>query len=305
MTRPDDAGDVQGIRVTAGPLRDPAPATGPLGLAPLQAAGVRIPRIGFGTFNVTSEDARVLVRRAVEVGYRHIDTAMRYDNEPGVGQGVRDSSVPRDDIFVTTKFPHTLAGADDVVATAWASIRALGLDYVDLLLMHWPSGEVPVEETFGALAPLVADGVVRALGLSNAPAALVRRTLTVTPLANVQVEHHPYLPQDTLRELVTAEDMTLTAYAPFAEGRIFADPVLTAIGAKYGKNAGQVTLRWLLRKPRTVVIPKTARPERLAANLDVFDFDLEPDDVQRIDALGASRQRFFDPPWQCFAWDER
>jgi 2,5-diketo-D-gluconate reductase B len=282
-----------------------SPLTGQSGLAPLLAAGVSIPRIGFGTFNVTPDDARVLVRRAVEVGYRHIDTAMRYDNEPGVGQGVRDSSVPRGEVFVTTKFPHTLAGARDVVDAAWASIRALGLDYVDLLLMHWPNGEVPVEETFGALAPLVADGVIRAVGLSNAPAALVRRALTVTPLANVQVEHHPYLPQDTLRELVTAEGLTLTAYAPFAEGRVFADPVLTAIGARYGKSAGQVTLRWLLSKPRTVVIPKTARPERLAANLDVLDFDLDQGDVQRIDALGASRQRFFDPPWQSYAWDER
>ncbi len=282
-----------------------SPLTGQSGLAPLNAAGVSIPRIGLGTFNIPPDEVGALVRRAVEVGYRHIDTAMRYDNEPGVGQGVRDSSLPRGEVFVTTKFPHTLAGARDAVDAAWASIRALDLDYVDLLLMHWPNGEVPVEETFGALAPLVADGVVRALGLSNAPAALVRRALTVTPLATIQVEHHPYLPQDTLRELATAEGLTLTAYAPFAEGRAFADPVLTAIGAKHGKSAGQVTLRWLLSKPRTVVIPKTAKPERLAANLDVLDFDLDPGDVQRIDALGASRQRFFDPPWQSYAWDER
>src|SRR5580692_3862497 len=281
------------------------PADLPAGLAPLEAAGVRIPRIGLGTFNTPSEQAAALVRRALEAGYRHIDTAMRYDNEPGVGQGVRDSSVPRGEVFVTTKFPHTLAAAGDVVAAAWASIRDLGLDYVDLLLMHWPNAEVPVEETFDALAPLKADGVIRAVGMSNAPAALVRRALTVTPLATVQVEHHPYLPQDTLHELVTAEGMTLTAYAPFAEGRVFADPVLTSIGARYGKNAGQVTLAWLLRKPRTVVIPKTSRLERLTSNLDVFGFELEAEDVRRIDALGAVRQRFFDPPWQSFAWDQR
>jgi len=281
------------------------PADLPAGLAPLEAAGVRIPRIGLGTFNTPSEQAAALVRRALEAGYRHIDTAMRYDNEPGVGQGVRDSSVPRGEVFVTTKFPHTLAAAGDVVAAAWTSIRDLGLDYVDLLLMHWPNAEVPVEETFDALAPLKADGVIRAVGMSNAPAALVRRALTVTPLATVQVEHHPYLPQDTLHELVTAEGMTLTAYAPFAEGRVFADPVLTSIGARYGKNAGQVTLAWLLRKPRTVVIPKTSRLERLTSNLDVFGFELEAEDVRRIDALGAARQRFFDPPWQSFAWDQR
>jgi diketogulonate reductase-like aldo/keto reductase len=275
------------------------------GLAPLETAGVRMPRIGLGTFRTTSDEARVLVRCALETGYRHIDTAMRYDNEPGVGQGVRDSSVPRSEIFVTTKFPHTLAAAGDVVDAAWASIRSLGLDYVDLLLMHWPNAEVPVEETFAALAPLAADGAVRAVGLSNAPAALVRRALTVTRLATVQVEHHPYLPQDALYELVRAEDMTLTAYAPFAEGRVFTDPVLTAIGAKHGVSAGQVTLRWLLRRPRTVVIPKTSRPDRLAANLDVAGIELDADDVARIDSLGAARQRFFDPPWQGYAWDER
>jgi diketogulonate reductase-like aldo/keto reductase len=275
------------------------------GLDPLEAAGVRIPRIGLGTFRTTSDEARVIVRCALETGYRHIDTAMRYDNEPGVGQGVRDSSVPRGEIFVTTKFPHTLAAAGDVTEAASASIRDLGLDYVDLLLMHWPNADVPVEETFAALAPLMADGAVRAVGLSNAPAALVRRALTVTRLATVQVEHHPYLPQDTLHELVLAEGMTLTAYAPFAEGRVFTDAVLTEIGAKHGASAGQVTLSWLLRRPRTVVIPKTSRPGRLAANLGVAGIELDAGDVARIDALGAARQRFFDPPWQQFAWDER
>jgi len=273
--------------------------------APLEAAGVRVPRIGLGTFRTGTDEARVLVRGALEAGYRHVDTAMRYENELGVGQGVRDSSVPRGEIFVATKFPHTLAAAGDVTDAAWASIRALGLDYVDLLLMHWPNADVPVEETFEALTPLVTDGVVRAVGLSNAPAVLVRRALTVTRLATVQVEHHPYLPQETLHELVMAEGMTLTAYAPFAEGRVFADPVLTSIAAKHGVSVGQVTLRWLLGQPRTVVIPKTSRPERLALNLDVAGIELDADDVARIDALGTARQRFFDPPWQSFAWDER
>jgi diketogulonate reductase-like aldo/keto reductase len=255
------------------PTPGQAPAVVAPGLVTLETAGVQIPRIGLGTFRTTSDEARTLVRHALEAGYRHVDTAMRYENEPGVGQGVRDSSVPRSEIFVTTKFPHTLAAAGDVVEAAWESLRALG--------------------------------VVRAVGLSNAPAALVRRALGVTRLATVQVEHHPYLPQDTLHELVMAEGMTLTAYAPFAEGRVFTDPVLTAIAAKHGTSAGQVTLRWLLRRPRTVVIPKTSRPDRLTVNLDVAGIELDADDVARIDALGAARQRFFDPPWQSFAWDER
>ena len=278
--------------------------TYPSMFAPLHAAGASIPRIGLGTFRTSPSEARVLVRRALEVGYRHVDTAMRYENESGVGQGVRESSVPREEIFVTTKFPHTLASRRDVVGAAQASIRELGLEYVDLLLMHWPNPDVAPEETFEALAPLGADGIVRAVGMSNAPAALIRRALTVTPLATVQVEHHPYLPQQTLHELVATEGMTLTAYAPFAEGRVFSDPVLTSIAARHGKSAGQVTLRWLLRTPRTVVIPKTATLDRLPLNLDIMDFDLDAEDIARIDALGAARQRFFDPAWGV-GWDER
>ena len=158
---------------------------------PLEATGVRIPRIGLGTFKTSPDEARTIVRHAVEAGYRHIDTALAYKNESGVGQDIRDSSVPRDEIFVTTKFPHTLAAPVDVVDAARASIRALDLGYVDLLLMHWPSGEVPVGETLEALAPLVGDGLIRSLGLSNAPAALVRQALAVAPLATVQVEHYP------------------------------------------------------------------------------------------------------------------
>lgn len=284
---------------------DRAATTSPGGLAPLEAAGVRIPRIGLGTFNIPPDDAATLVRRALEVGYRHVDTAIMYRNETEVGQGVRDSAVPRDDVFVTTKFPHTMAAAGQVAGAAWSSVRALGLGHIDLLLMHWPNADVPLEETFGALVPLVADGVIRSVGLSNAPAALVRRALAVMPLATIQVEHHPYLPQETLYQLAAAEGIALTAYAPFAEGRVFSDPVLNEIGVKHGRTAGQVTLRWLLRRPQTVVIPKTARPERLPVNLDVSGFELDEDDVGRINALGAGRQRFFDPPWYRFAWDQQ
>lgn len=279
--------------------------TSPGGPAPRKTGEICIPRIGLGTFNIPPHDTAALVRRALEVGYRHVDTAMMYRNETEVGQGVRDSSVPRDEVFVTTKFPHTMAAASEVPDAAWSSVRALGLGHIDLLLMHWPNADVPLEETLGALTPLVADGLIRSVGLSNAPAALVRRALAVTPLATIQVEHHPYLRQETLYKLVVAEGITLTAYAPFAEGRVFSDPVLKEVGVKHGKTAGQVTLRWLLRRPQTVVIPKTARPERLPANLDVSDFELDEDDIERINALGASRQRFFDPQWYPFAWDQQ
>lgn len=280
-------------------------ATSPGDPAPRKTGEICIPRIGLGTFNIPPHDTAALVRSALEVGYRHVDTAMMYRNETEVGQGVRDSSVPRDEVFVTTKFPHTMTAASEVPDAAWSSVRALGLGHIDLLLMHWPNADVPLEETLGALMPLVADGVIRSVGLSNAPAALVRRALAVTPLATIQVEHHPYLRQETLYKLVVEEGITLTAYAPFAEGRVFSDPVLKEIGVKHGKTAGQVTLRWLLRRPHIVVIPKTARPERLPANLDVFDFELDEDDIERINALGASRQRFFDPPWYPFAWDQQ
>jgi diketogulonate reductase-like aldo/keto reductase len=211
-------------------------ATSPGGPAPRKTGEICIPRIGLGTFNIPPRDTAALVRSALEVGYRHVDTAMMYRNETEVGQGVRDSSVPRDEVFVTTKFPHTMAAASEVPDAAWSSVRALALGHIDLLLMHWPNADVPLEETLGALMPLVADGVIRSVGLSNAPAALVRRALAVTPLATIQVEHHPYLHQETLYKLVVAEGITLTAYAPFAEGRVFSDPVLKEVGVKHGKS---------------------------------------------------------------------
>jgi 2,5-diketo-D-gluconate reductase B len=270
----------------------------------LVAADVDIPRIGLGTFGMDSDQATHIVETALDVGYRHIDTAILYENEGAVGAGMKGSGVPRDQIFLTTKIPRTHASATDAPRAARESLNRLGLDYVDLLLLHWPNDAVPPEETFEALVPLVESGEVRALGMSNANTSLVRQVLKVTALANIQVEHHPYLPQEALLDLVAEEGMTLTAYSPFAQGRVFSDPVLNSIGAKHNKSAGQVALRWILDKPRTVVIPKTATASRLGQNLAIQDFELDPEDVARIDALGAERFRIFDPPFPV-TWDDR
>ena len=266
-------------------------------VATVEAGAVSIPRIGLGTFRMASDSARDLVGRALEIGYRHVDTAMKYDNERAVGAAVRECAVPRAQIFVTSKFAHTEAAPADAVRAARTSIDTLGLDYVDLFLLHWPNLEIPPERTFAALLPLVDEGVIRALGMSNAPVALLRRALSAAPIAAVQVEHHPYLAQRALMRFTAEHGLCLTAYAPFAEGRVFSDPVLVDIARKHGRSAGQVTLRWLLDEPRTAVIPKTARVERLAENLDVVGFDLDDDDRRRIAELADSRQRFFDPPW--------
>ncbi len=264
----------------------------------LAVGDVDIPRIGLGTFRTSPDEARELVRAAIDVGYRHIDTARRYDNETGVGAGIRDSGLPREELFLTTKFAYSAAAPADAVASARSSLVDLGVDYVDLLLMHWPNVELVPEATFAALQPLVDEGVVRSLGISNAGPRLLRRVLDAVPLVNLQVEHHPYLPQDELLALVEEAGLTFTAYAPFAEGRVFNEPVIVAIGEKHGRTGGQVALRWLLDKPRTIVIPKTGRLDRLAQNIDGLDFVLDADDIAAIDALGGQQRRFFgDPPF--------
>jgi len=269
----------------------------------LHAAGLEVPRIGLGTFRLESESVTRVVEAALGVGYRHIDTAERYGNEREVGLGVRNSRVPREHIFIATKIAHTEAAASDAPAAARGCVERLGTGYVDLLYLHWPHPDIPPEETFESLLPLVDEGIIRGLGVSNFPSELVRRVLRVTPLVANEVEHHPYLPQPTLERVAEESGSCLTSYAPFAEGRVFDDPVLQAIGAKHSKTAGQITLRWLLDKPCTVVIPKTSSVERLGPNMDIAGIELDDDDRRRIAALGTPSTRYFDPPWGP-KWDE-
>src|SRR5215208_4004506 len=176
--------------------------------------GTQVPALGFGTWLLTGEDAAEGVRDALEIGYRQIDTARAYENEREVGRGIADSGVPREEIFLTTKVPPDEATADQVERDCEQSLERLGVDYLDLLLLHWPSPDVPLEETLKALTALRDDGRIRNLGVSNFPAGLLKQALDLAPVFCDQVEYHPFLDQSRLLELARANDVLITAYSP-------------------------------------------------------------------------------------------
>ncbi len=269
-----------------------SPESNPL----LTIQGFDIPRLGFGTWEITGEDAAEAVRDALEIGYRHIDTARAYGNEHAVGRGIADSDVDRGDVFLTTKLWYSRLRAAEVREQLEGSLRDLGTDYVDLLLIHWPNADVPLTETLGAMSELRDAGKVRHLGVSNFPSALVREALELAPIITDQVEYHPYLGQREMLALARDRDLMLTAYSPLAHGRLLDDPVLREIGDAHGKSPGQVALRWLLDQPQVATVPKAASHANRAANFDVFDFELDDEQRGRIAALERGG-RTADPSW--------
>src|SRR5215218_9346020 len=223
----------------------------------IDVRGVTVPKLGFGTFRLPGEDCREGVRDALEIGYRHIDTARGYENEREVGRGIADAGIPREDIWITTKVPPDMAAAGDVRRSAEDSLRRLDTDYVDLLLLHWPAPQVPLEETMGALAALREEGKAREIGVSNFPANHLRRALEHAPVFADQVEYYPFLGQERLLEVGRERDVLITAYAPLAQGKVTRDPVIREIADAHGRTPGQVALRGLLGQPGVAAIPKT------------------------------------------------
>ena len=252
-----------------------------------------VPRLGFGTFMLRGEDAYRATRTALEVGYRHIDTAQMYGNEAEVGRAILDSEVDRADLFVTTKLLPSNAAAGPVQSSTEQSLRELQLDHVDLLLLHWPA-EPPLQETLGAMTALLEDGRTKAIGVSNFPSALLEEAFDLAPIVNDQVEHHPYLAVGPIEKVLEQRGGFLTAYSPLARGQVADDPVLREIGEAHAASPAQVTLRWLLQKPNTVAIPKSGTPERIQANFDVFGFELSEAEMDRIAGLDR-QQRQIDP----------
>ena len=236
--------------------------------------GAKIPKLGFGTWPMTGDDCVVAVRDALELGYRHIDTARRYRNEAEVGQALHDSGLNRDEVFVTTKVWRTHLSADDLQQELEASLRELRTEYVDLLLIHSPSHDVALSETLNTMVQAREAGRARHIGVSNFPAPLLQEALELAPILCDQVEYHPYLPQPEVLEAARESDLLVTAYSPLAQGRALRDPVLREIGEAHGVSAGQVALRWLLDQPNVAAIPKASSHEHRAANLDVFSFEL-------------------------------
>ncbi|MEV5515478.1 aldo/keto reductase [Streptomyces flaveolus] len=249
--------------------------------------GVEIPQLGFGVFQVPDAETTAAVSAALEAGYRSIDTAAIYGNEAGVGRALADSGIARDDLFVTTKLWNADQGYDATLKAFDTSLDKLGLDHVDLYLIHWPTPARDLyRESWKAIEKLVADGRIRAAGVSNFQPAHLERLIAgsgLVPAVN-QVELHPGLQQRELRAAHARLGIVTEAWSPLAQGAVLKDEAITTIAARHGKSAAQVVLRWHLQLGN-VVIPKSVTPARIRENLDVFDFTLTDDEMTAIAGL--------------------
>lgn len=268
----------------------------------VSAQGAEIPKIGFGTWQIAGDACVEAVRDALELGYRHFDTAAVYDNEREVGRGLADSGIAREDVWLTTKVWMDDLSRDRLRASAENSLRDLRMEYVDLLLIHWPSADVPIEESLAEMTRLRDEGKVRHLGVSNFTPRLLSEALEHAPILCNQVEYHVGLGQERLLALAGERDLAIAAYAPFAHGELLDQPVLREIGEAHGKSPGQVALRWLIEQERVVALPKASSRENRAANLDVFDFELSDTERARLDELPKDQRRF-DTGWAP-DWDD-
>jgi len=246
-----------------------------------------VPAVGFGTYRTGGYECAEAVKTALDSGYRHIDTAMAYENEAVIGRVIENATVDREDVFLTTKikgYPEFMQ-YDGLLEAAEGCLERLGTDYVDLLLMHWwyePAGDM--EGVFNAMDRLVDEGKVRNIGVSNFSLEELKRAMRLSnhPILTNQVEYHPYFDQSRLLQFCRENDILLTAYSPLAEGRVVRNDLLTEIGERYGKSAAQVSIRWLIQQENVITIPKSINELHIRENLDVFDFALSDAEMQRI-----------------------
>lgn len=266
--------------------------------------GKRIPSLGFGTWRLEGRTCTEAVLSALKIGYRHIDTAQIYGNETEVGGAINASRIPRKDIFLTTKVWMDRVADGALQRSVDESLRKLRTDYVDLLLIHWPVPEVPLKEQLKALGEVQKDGRAKLIGVSNFTTAMLSEATGElgAPLANNQIEYHPYLSQKPVLDFARAHDMFVTAYSPLARGKIAGQPVLEAIAKTRGKTAGQITLRWLVQQGNVAAIPKAASEAHMEENFDIFDFTLSDDEMTKIHALARPDGRMINPDWSP-AWD--
>ncbi|MBU4436179.1 MAG: aldo/keto reductase [Alphaproteobacteria bacterium] len=270
----------------------------------VRSGDVLIPALGFGTWQLENGSAQPLVEQALAVGYRHIDTAQAYRNERDVGAAIAASGIKRDEIFLTTKVWVDFFADGDLQRSAEKSLDRLGVDHVDLLLLHWPKPTPALAETMAALNEVKDRGLARAIGVSNFPSAVLAQAqaLSKAPIATDQVEYHPYLSQKTLIAAAQAAGTSITAWSPLAQGKVAEDPVLIAIGQAHGKTPGQVTLRWLIQQG-VIAIPRTKTPARVVENFDVLDFELSHDEMASVFALARPDGRIGDWLDKAYSWD--
>ena len=268
----------------------------------LQTQGISLPRLGLGTFRMQGDACRAAVESALELGYRHLDTAEMYGNEEAIGAAIAASRVARKDLHVTTKVWHENLTPDAIRRAFDASLKKLRLDPVDLYLVHWPSRNMNLPAIFETLMKLKQEGRTRAIGVANFNRALLKTVVEdiKAPIACNQVEYHVMLDQTRLRQYLTARSIPLVAYCPLAQGHVASDEVLIKIGRKHNANAAQVALKWLVDQEGVAAIPKASRAESQLANLDALKLTLDDDDRKAIAALPKDKRCVnpaFGPAW--------
>jgi 2,5-diketo-D-gluconate reductase A len=268
--------------------------------------GTSIPQLGFGVFQVPPAETEATVSTALEVGYRHIDTAQMYRNEAGVGAAIAAAGLPREDLYVTTKLDNGQHRPDDVRRSFDESLAALGLDHVDLFLIHWPLPtryDGDLVSTWEAMAELRADGRLRSVGVSNFQPAHLDRIVEATGVAPVvnQIEVHPYHANDTAREASHRHGALVEGWAPIAQGKVLDDPTVVRVASETGRTRSQVTLRWHLQRG-DVVFPKSSRRERMEENIALFDFELTEAQMAAISGLDRGEAGRMGPNPDTFDW---
>ena len=255
--------------------------------------GVEIPQLGFGTYQIEPDQTQDAVQEALRIGYRHIDTAQMYGNEQGVGEAVRASGIPREDLFITSKLNNGYHAYDDALRAFDKSLDDLGLDHLDLFLIHWPmpDSRIAYTETWRALEAMYRSGRVRAIGVSNFETDHLERLLDgsdTVPAVN-QIEVNPYLTQQRVRAFNEKHGIATEAWSPIAQGKTLDDPAVIGVAEDHGRTPAQVTLRWHIQRG-DIVFPKSVTPSRMAENFQVFDFHLTPDDIALLAALNRDER---------------
>jgi len=269
----------------------------------VDANGAKIPAIGLGTWQLNGSVGSRITEQALKLGYRHLDCALIYGNEKEVGEGLHASGVKREEIFLTTKVRQDNLEADKFARSVDNSLKLLGLPNVDLLLIHWPNAQVPMEESIGALNKAKREGLAKHIGVANYTVALLDAAVKATkePLVTNQIEVHPFLDQTKVIAATRGHGMSITAYCPLARGKVPGEPALERIGKAHGKTASQVALRWLVQQG-IMIIPGSGTPARQKENFDVLDFSLTPAEMTEIAGLKRPNSRVVNPP-QHPEWD--
>ncbi len=270
------------------------------------AGGASIPAIGYGTWPLKNEECARAVATAIETGYRHIDTAAMYDNEASVGDGLRASGLSRDKLWVTTKVWWENIGDGALQQSAETSLKKLGLDQVDLLLIHWPNPAIPLKDSIKALNDAKARGLAKHIGVSNFPSKMLDEAVALTnePIVTNQCEYHPHLDQSKVLAACRRHGVAFVSYCPLGRGSVggvLEESVVRELAEKHGRTPAQIVLRWHIQQPGVVAVPKSGNPKRIAENFQVTDFALSDDEMSKLSSLARPDGRVvnlaFAPQW--------